>query len=279
MIPNYDYVFFTGSGRVGKIIASQLADRLIPTTLELGGKSPCIIDETANLDITARRIIRGKLMNSGQTCVAPDYFLVHESIKSKLVHKMIQTIETFYGKDIIKNQSVPKIINQIHFDRLVKSLKGHKILFGGHYDMKTLIFEPTILEVNKLDSQIMAEEIFGPMIPIITFKNIDEVFTKYKYQLKPLALYIFSKNKNTINKVLNKMQSGGCCINDTIMHTVNSHLPFGGIGNSGMGSYHGFYGFKTFSHYRALIKTDQFIDPDFFYPPWKNKFKLIKKII
>lgn len=280
MIPNYDYVFFTGSTRVGKIIATQLAERIIPITLELGGKSPCIVDETANLDIAAKRIIRGKLMNSGQTCIAPDYFLVHASIKDQLIEKLIHYIEVFYGKNIVQNQSIPKIINKLHFERLVRAIHGHHIIFGGHYDAKTLIFEPTIIDIKRLDSQIMSEEIFGPLLPIITFNHINEILAKYKPQFKPLALYIFSNNKSNIHTYLSQIQSGGCCINDTIMHVTNPNLPFGGIGNSGIGSYHGLYGFKTFSHYRALIKTSQLIDPKMFYPPWtKNKFKIIKKII
>jgi aldehyde dehydrogenase (NAD+) len=257
MIPNYDYVFFTGSTRVGRIISAQLADRLIPVTLELGGKSPCIVDRSANLDIAAKRIIRGKLMNSGQTCIAPDYFLIHVSIKELFVSKLIHYIEEFYGKDIVSNQTIPKIINKLHFDRLTKAITGHKIIFGGNRDSKTLIFEPTIIEVKELNSQIMSEEIFGPLIPIITFNNVSEIFDKYKPQVKPLALYIFSKDKKITSQILNQIQSGGCCINDTIMHTTNPNLPFGGIGNSGMGSYHGIYGFRTFSHYRALIKTGE----------------------
>jgi aldehyde dehydrogenase (NAD+) len=267
MIPNYDYVFFTGSTRVGKIIATQLAERIIPITLELGGKSPCIVDETANLDIAAKRIIRGKLMNSGQTCIAPDYFLVHASIKDQLIEKLIHYIEVFYGKNIVQNQSIPKIINKLHFERLVRAIHGHHIIFGGHYDAKTLIFEPTIIDIKRLDSQIMSEEIFGPLLPIITFNHINEILAKYKPQFKPLALYIFSNNKSNIHTYLSQIQSGGCCINDTIMHVTNPNLPFGGIGNSGIGSYHGLYGFKTFSHYRALIKTSQLIDPKMFYPP------------
>jgi aldehyde dehydrogenase (NAD+) len=267
MLPNYDYVFFTGSVRVGRIIATQLAERLIPVTLELGGKSPCIVDDTADLTIAAKRIIRGKLMNSGQTCVAPDYFLVHTDVKDALIKQLIHYIEKFYGKNIVQKQNVPKIINKLHFDRLVKGIQGHSIVYGGHYDEQTLIFEPTIIEVKDLKSQIMSEEIFGPLLPIITFNNINQIITEYAPEFKPLALYIFSRDKINIEKILSQIQSGGCCINDTIMHIVNPNLPFGGIGNSGMGSYHGFYGFRTFSHYRSLIKTSLLIDSKMLYPP------------
>jgi aldehyde dehydrogenase (NAD+) len=267
MIPQYDYVFFTGSPRVGKIIMKQASENLIPITLELGGKSPCIVDETANINIAAKRIIRGKLMNSGQTCVAPDYLLVNKTIKAPLIKALIKSIQDFYGENVIQQRSLPKIINLQHFNRLLKTNKNQKILYGGKSDSESLIIEPTIIDIKSFKNKIMEEEIFGPILPIITFDNLEKVISDLRQLEKPLALYIFSKNSYHINQLTRSVQSGDCCINDTIMHITNEHLPFGGVGHSGMGSYHGIHGFNTFSHTRSLVVTTQKIDSSLFYPP------------
>jgi aldehyde dehydrogenase (NAD+) len=267
MKPTYDYVFFTGSVRVGKIVMQQAAANLTPLTLELGGKSPCIIDETAKLEITAKRIIRGKLMNSGQTCIAPDYLIVHESIREKLIEKLIYYIEKFHGTNNIQNKNIPKIINLQHFNRLVKTLTNQKIIYGGKSDVDSLIVEPTLISIKNFQNKLMNEEIFGPILPIISYTKLNDITNKLLRLPKPLALYIFSQHKKHINFLISKIQSGDCCINDTIMHITNEHLPFGGVGTSGMGSYHGIHGFNTFSHNRSLVKTTSKIDSNLFYPP------------
>ena len=275
----YDYIFFTGSQKLGKIVMQEAAKTLTPVTLELGGKSPCIVDEDANLDIAARRIAWGKFINAGQTCIAPDYLYIHESVKNEFIGKLKEQIHLLFGKDIQSSPNFPRIINDFHFKRLVGLMNEMKIIFGGEIDEKEKYISPTILDNITIQDEIMQDEIFGPLLPILTFKKIDEVIFYLHSQPKPLALYYFSSNKKNQKNIISKISSGGVCINDTLMHIANNHLPFGGVGNSGMGQYHGKYSFDTFTHYRAVLKKSTVIDIPIRYAPYKNKLNLIKKIL
>lgn len=272
-----DYIFFTGGVTVGKIVMEKAAKNLIPVTLELGGKSPCIVEESANLKLAARRIVFGKLLNSGQTCVAPDYLLIQENIKEEFVKYLKDYITVFYTNEPLKNESYTNIINEKHFDRLVNLIKGEKVIYGGDIDRESLKIEPTILDKVALDSTIMKEEIFGPIFPIITFKNIEEAKNIILKREKPLALYLFTTNKNVEKEILNEISFGGGCINDTIIQLATSRMPFGGVGNSGMGSYHGKYSFDTFSHEKSIVKKYNWIDLPIRYMPYDDlKMKLLK---
>lgn len=274
---NVDYIFFTGGVTVGKIVMEKAAKNLIPVTLELGGKSPCIVEKSANLNLAARRIVFGKLLNSGQTCVAPDYLLVQENIKDEFLKYLKENIILFYTNEAIKNEDYAKIINEKHFDRLVNLIKGEKVIYGGDIDRESLKIEPTILDKVTLDSPIMQEEIFGPIFPIITFKNIEEAKNIVLKREKPLALYLFTTSKKIEKEILNEISFGGGCINDTIIQLATSKMPFGGVGNSGMGSYHGRYSFDTFSHDKSIVKKYNWIDLPIRYMPYDDlKMKLLK---
>ncbi len=273
----FDLIFFTGSSTVGKIVLRAAAENLTPVILEMGGKSPCIVDKTANLTVAANRIAWAKGMNSGQTCVAPDYILAEESIKAKLLMEIDKAFHAMYGDDIQKSKHYPRIIHENAFNRLHKLLEGANIYSGGKSDKADLYIEPTIInQVNKSDP-IMQEEIFGPLLPVISFKNIEEALEVINSGEKPLALYYFGDDQAAKN-VLNKTASGGACINDTLIHLANHGLPFGGVGKSGKGKYHGRYGFEAFSNARAIINTPAWIELPFRYPPFKY-FKWIRKII
>ncbi len=274
----FDYIFFTGSVSVGKVVMESAAKHLTPVTLELGGKSPCIVDETANLDLAAKRIIWGKLINVGQTCVAPDYLLVHSSVKNELVEKMKRVVEDFYGSNPVENEGYTKIINEKHFNRLLGLVKGEKVIYGGEFDEKRLKINPCFIDNASWNSPVMQEEIFGPVLPIIEFENLEEVIERIKQRPKPLALYYFTTSKDREEKVLNSVSFGGGCINDTIMHLVSRHMPFGGVGESGMGSYHGRKSFDTFTHYKSILRKSNVIDVPLRYPNRKN-LKLVKKIL
>ena len=277
---NFDYIFFTGSERVGKIVMKAAAENLTPITLELGGKSPVIVDETANLKIAAQRIIWGKTLNAGQTCVAPDYLLAHESIKDELIKELIDVIEDFYGKAIKKSKDFCRIVNEKHFYRIKHILDEDEkyIVFGGKTDYKEKYIEPTILELPSWKGASMNEEIFGPVLPIISYNDINEVISEIRKRPKPLALYLFTTNKEKERLILSSTSSGGACINDTISHLINPNLPFGGIGNSGIGAYHGEYSFKTFSHEKSILKKKNKPNLTIIYPPYKGKLHLVKKI-
>lgn len=279
---SFDYIFFTGSVPVGKIVMNAASKNLIPVTLELGGKSPVIVDKSANIKVAADRIIWGKTINAGQTCVAPDYIFVDKKVKDILINELKNSIIEFYGDNIKENKDFGRIINNKHFNRLKSILEKDKdsIIFGGNTDEITKYIEPTILDVNSFDSACMKEELFGPLLPIITYEKLDDAILYINQNEKPLALYIFTENKNVENEVLNRTQSGGVSINDTISHIINPELPFGGIGNSGMGSYHGKYSFDTFSHERSIIKKSTKINITLAYPPFnKNKLKYVKKFL
>lgn len=275
----YDYIFFTGSFAVGKIVMESAAKYLTPVTLELGGKSPCIIDDSAKVKLAAKRIVWGKLLNAGQTCVAPDYILVHRNIKDELVKEMINYIKEFYGESPINNPDYPKIINEKHYKRILGLIENENIITGGQVDLDLMKIAPTILDDVSWQSPVMQEEIFGPVLPIIEFDNLDDVVTMIQNYPKPLALYFFTTNKENEKMLLSKVSFGGGCINDTIIHLSNSNLPFGGVGQSGMGQYHGKASFDTFSHSKSIIKKSNLVDINLRYPPFKDHLKLLKKIL
>lgn len=274
----FDYIFFTGSGDVGKIVLEKAAKNLTPVSLELGGKSPCIVDETADIKLAAKRIIWGKLLNAGQTCVCPDYILVHRDAKEKLIKQMERMICKMYGKDPINSPDYPKMINEKHFLRVRGLLEGESIVTGGNVNESTLQIAPTILDNITWNSPVMQEEIFGPILPILVFDALSDVVQWVNTKPKPLALYFFTKNKERENYILSNISYGGGCINDTIVHLGTSHLPFGGIGASGMGAYHGKASFNTFSHGKSIMKKSLLIDIPLRYAPFKNHLEWLKRI-
>jgi aldehyde dehydrogenase (NAD+) len=276
---HFDKIFFTGSPRVGKIVMEKAAQHLTPVTLELGGKSPCIVDQNVNLEITAKRIVWGKFFNAGQTCVAPDYLLVHQAVKEPLCQAMQRWINRFFGEHPENSPDLTGIINTRHFDRLTAYLKDASIICGGHSDRERLYIEPTLLAVTDLDAPVMQEEIFGPILPIITYTNLDEIFQIIRRHPDPLACYIFSRNRHLAEHLLDQIPFGGGCVNDTLSHFLNHHLPFGGRGASGIGNYHGHYSFETFSHSKAVIKAGSRFDLPVKYPPYQERHKLMRKFL
>jgi len=276
----FDYIFFTGSTKVGKIVMEKAAKNLTPVTLELGGKSPTIVAQDANIDLAAKRIAFGKLINVGQTCIAPDYLLVHEDIKDEFIDKLKDHMIDFVGKEPIKNTNYGKIINQDHFERLVNLMQNQHLIYGGDKDQSNLKISPTILDEVSLDDDIMQEEIFGPLLPIITFKNLDETVKIINSKPHPLALYLFTKSNQAIQKILDHCQFGGACINDTLTQVTSDYLPFGGVGQSGMGQYHGKASFNTFTHHRRIVKQSHWFDIPLKYMPFtKKKMKMIKRVL
>lgn len=276
---DFDYIFYTGSTRVGEIVMKKAAEHFTPVTLEMGGKSPCIVDETANIPLAAKRIVFGKFLNAGQTCVAPDYILCDKKIKDKLIDELERQIVLQYTVDPIKNYAYPKMINKKQFDAMSKFITDENLIFGGKKDEESLKIEPTLLN-STFDDDVMQIEIFGPILPIITFDDIDEAIAKINSLSKPLALYIFSSSKTNQNKVLNRCQFGGGCINDTIIHIATPNLGFGGLKQSGIGAYHGKIGFNTFTHYKSIVDKKTWLDLPMRYQPY-NKFKqfLIKMFL
>ncbi len=273
----FDIIFFTGSPSLGKVVMRAAAEYLTPVILELGGKSPCIVDESANLAIAAKRIAWSKTINAGQTCIAPDYLLVHENVKEELLNKIETEYVKMFGQDSQKSEFYPRIVNQKAIDRLKKLMQNGTIRFGGKIDESDRFIAPTIIDDVTPDFPIMQEEIFGPILPVLTFKTIEESIDFVNKNEKPLALYIYSNSK-IASEVLLKTSSGGACINDGLMHIANHHLPFGGVGNSGMGGYHGHKSFLAFSNEKAFVSSSTLIDLPFKYVPYKF-FNLIKKII
>ncbi len=271
----FDYIFFTGSPTVGKIVMEKASKNLTSVTLELGGKSPCIVDKTANISLSAKRIVWGKLLNAGQTCVAPDYLLVEESIKDELVAEINKYIKLFYGETPEKNAEYPKIINQRHFERLCNLIPKDLL----RVNEETLQIAPTVLTNLSWDSEIMQEEIFGPILPILTFKSIAEVINEINKRDKPLALYLFTTSKEVEKEILSKTFFGGGCVNDTIIHVGNNNIPFGGVGNSGIGKYHGKDSFYCFSHTKSIMKKSNLLDINVRYAPYGNKLNLLRKIM
>lgn len=275
----FDYIFFTGSPTVGRLVMKSAAWHLTPVTLELGGKSPCIVDETAKLDLAARRIVWGKFLNAGQTCVAPDYVLVHPAIKDALIEKMKEAVRTFYGDDVLQNDEYPKIINRKHFDRLQGLMDGEEVVCGGGTDPDSLKIEPTILSGVTFKSPVMQEEIFGPLLPVLTYDNLQDTFAFMQKQPKPLAFYYFTQSKKRAALALREVPFGGGCINSTVIHLSNPHLHFGGVGESGMGQYHGKASFDTFTHEKSVMKKSTLIDISLPYPPYKNHLTLLRKFM
>ncbi|MEK4359572.1 aldehyde dehydrogenase [Paenibacillus sp. FSL M7-1455] len=274
-----DYIFFTGSVNVGKIVMQAAAERLIPLTLELGGKSPCIVHEDAELKLAARRIAFGKFTNAGQTCIAPDYVLAHRSIKNKLIPHLREAIRELYGPDPLFNPSYGRIVSEKHFKRLVSFLGNGSIAAGGRTDPDRLRIEPTLLDQATWDMPVMQEEIFGPILPILEYDDIQETVDMINARPKPLALYLFTRDAGTEKAVVGSVSYGGGCVNDTLMHIATPYLPFGGVGESGMGAYHGKGSFDTFTHYKSVLKQTTRFDIAFRYPSSKNGLKLLRKLM
>lgn len=269
----FDYIFFTGGVQVGKLVMQKAAEHLTPITLELGGKSPCVIDHTANLRIAARRIVFGKWLNCGQTCIAPDYALVEESVHDEFVRLLIEEEKKMYGEDAMQNKNYGKMINRKHFDRVFGLIEQSKVVLGGKADEASLRIEPTILDHVTAEDAVMQEEIFGPILPVLTVKNTQEAYDFIQNRPHPLALYLFTSDKKTEKLFQERVAFGGGCINDTIIHIATNNLPFGGVGNSGMGSYHGKKSFETFSHAKSVVKKYTWLDLPLRYQPymkWKD---------
>lgn len=273
----FDYIFYTGSTKIGKIVMESAAKNLTPVTLELGGKSPCIVDEKCNVELAAKRIAYGKILNSGQTCVAPDYVFVHQNVKEQFLNCLIKYLKNFLGENALNNSDYPKIINEMQFNRIISLIDKEHVIYGGGYNRNILKIEPTILTIKDMTSKVMQEEIFGPILPIIGYNNLDYIINYININPKPLALYLFTNNKKIEKRILKEVSYGGGCINDTIIHLANKRLGFGGVGNSGIGEYHGKFSFDTFSHYKSIIKKSNHIDlPVRYHPYSKMKEKLIR---
>jgi len=275
----FDHVFYTGSTAVGKSIYELAAKNLVPVTLELGGKSPCIVEADADIKTAAKRIAMPKFSNAGQMCVAPDYLLVHQSVKDELVSELKKVIHNFFGDDAQKSDYYGRIINEKQFTRLEKYLSNGKLLMGGRTDKANLFIEPTLLEINDVNDAVMQEEIFGPILPIIAFTEMKEALAIIKKNKNPLAMYVFTSSAEKEKQWLNTVPFGGGCINNATLHLTNHKLPFGGRGASGMGNYHGKFSFDTFSHKKAVMKTPTWFDLALKYPPYTGKLNLFKKAI
>lgn len=275
----FDHVFYTGSTTVGRIIYKMAADKLVPVTLELGGKSPCVVESDANITAAARRIAVTKFSNAGQMCVSPDYVLVHSSKKDALVQALKKTLVKFFGEDPSTDYNYCKIINRKQFDRLIQYLGQGNVIHGGRHDAQNLYIEPTIIEQPLMDAPIMHEEIFGPIVPIIPFDTAAEAKAIIDKNPNPLAFYVFTSDAQKEKAWLEMVPFGGGCVNNASWHLTNHHLPFGGRGDSGIGHYHGHHSFDTFSHHKAIMKTPTWFDPDIKYPPFKGRLGLFKKII
>ena len=273
----HDIIFFTGSPALGKTVMKAAAEHLTPVVLELGGKSPCIVDADANIDIAARRVAWGKSLNAGQTCIAPDYLLIHQSCKKRFIEAYKRELQRLHGNDIKKSKHYARIVNNKAFERLISYLKGADIIEGGENDASERYIAPTLIDNVSETDAIMQEEIFGPLLPMITFDKQTDAIDFIRKREKPLALYYFGRSSEG-RKVLNLTSSGGACINDTIMHIANENIPFGGVGNSGMGQYHGVDSFKCFSHIRSVVNTPTWLDLPFRYMPYRM-FELVKRLL
>lgn len=268
----FDFIFFTGSQSVGKEVLRRCAEHLTPCVLELGGKSPCIVEESADIKLAAKRIVFGKFLNCGQTCVAPDHVYCHSSVKKQFINEAVRQIKEQYGNSPLENKDYGKIINQKHFERLLNLIDPKKTVYGGRSDKSTCRIEPTVMDRVCCDDGVMGEEIFGPILPVLEYDSFDDLVDRLKETHKPLALYLFTKNKAHINKVTTEVSYGGGCINDVIIHLATSEMGFGGVGESGMGAYHGRTGFEAFSHRKSIVDKKCFIDLPMRYQPYKNRF-------
>ncbi|MEA5002652.1 MAG: aldehyde dehydrogenase [Christensenella sp.] len=276
----FDYIFFTGGVTVGKLVMQSASQFVTPVTLELGGQSPCIVDNTANLAIAAKRIAWGKFLNAGQTCVAPNHLFVHESVKDELLSHLKESIRQYYTDDPLSCGYLPKIINQKHFNRLSVLMDGTEVYCGGRTDAQTNSIEPTIIDHATYDLPVMNEEIFGPLLPVLTYSNFDDMLSLIRSHPRPLALYLFSTNRAAVDKVLTTVPYGGGCVNDVVVQLATSRMPFGGVGNSGMGKYHGADSFDTFSHAKSILHKSSTIDlPIRYMPPSDKKLKQLRKFI
>jgi acyl-CoA reductase-like NAD-dependent aldehyde dehydrogenase len=275
----FDHIFFTGGTKIGQIVMEAAAKHLTPVTLELGGKSPCIVDSNVHIEHAAKRIAWGKFINAGQTCIAPDYLLVDRTIKNDLLTSIKQCIQEFYGDDPAKSPDYGRIINQRHFERLASFLSEGQPYIGGQTNPEERYIAPTVIDGVDWDAPVMEEEIFGPILPVLEYSDLSEAIAKINERPKPLALYVFSKDQQKQERVLRETSSGGVCINDTVMQVGVSELPFGGVGSSGIGSYHGKASFDTFSHQKSVLKRSFLLDLDWRYAPYQGKLKLIKRII
>ncbi len=267
----FDFVFFTGSQAVGKEVLRHTAEHLMPAVLELGGKSPCIVDKSANIALAAKRIVFGKFLNCGQTCVAPDYILCESSVKDKFINEVASQIKIQYGDNPLKNKDYGRIINQKHFERLCGLIDKNKVIIGGETDCGSNRIAPTVMDNVTENDAVMGEEIFGPIMPILTFDDFDKMVDNLKDKDKPLALYLFSSDKGQIKRITTELSYGGGCINDVVVHLSTSEMGFGGVGQSGMGSYHGKDGFDAFSHYKSIMDKKTWLDLPMRYQPYKNK--------
>ncbi|ADV50914.1 Aldehyde Dehydrogenase [Cellulophaga algicola DSM 14237] len=274
----WDYIFFTGSSKVGQIVYKSAAKYLTPVTLELGGKNPTIVDATANIAVAARRIAWGKFLNAGQTCIATDYILVHKTVKEKLIHELIETIKSFYSSEIASSPDFARTVSAKHFEGLLAMLEGEKIIFGGENNPVDNYLAPTLLDESKMESKVMEGEIFGPILPIISYETLADIDTYMSNYEKPLATYVFSADKKFQDTILSKYSFGGGAINDTVIHIANKNLPFGGVGASGIGAYHGKISFDTFSHSKAILKKGTWLDIPLRYPPYKLSLDFAKKL-
>lgn len=275
----FDYIFFTGGTNVGRIVYQAAAKHLTPVTLELGGKSPCIVDRDANISMTAKRIVWGKFINAGQTCIAPDYILVDKSVKAQLVAKMIEYIKKFFGDDAQKSDAYPRIINERHHSRLASYISEGNLLFGGRHDVSDLFIEPTLLDGVSPEAAVMTDEIFGPILPILEYDNIKETIDFINARQKPLAMYIFCKNEGKVQRILGETSAGGVTVNDTLLHIANGYLPFGGVGESGIGAYHGQLSFDIFSHQKAVLRRTFLVDDPVRYAPYKLNIGWLRKLM
>ena len=275
----WDYVFFTGSVPVGRIVAKAIAENLTPATLELGGKSPCIIHSSARMELAAKRIAWGKFINAGQTCIAPDYILVDAAVKNEFVEALKKEITSLFGNDPKASPDLSRIINQKHFNRLKNLMQGEKCLFGGHSDEEMLYISPTLLDEPGLDSAIMQDEIFGPLLPIISYTSEKDMEKIIRHYPRPLSLYVFSQEAAFSEKIIQKYHFGGGVVNDVLVHIANKNMPFGGVGDSGYGGYHGKFSFDTFTHKKSISKRATWLDVPLRYPPYRGKLEAAKKFL
>ncbi|MBQ0117955.1 MAG: aldehyde dehydrogenase [Flavobacterium sp.] len=275
----YDKIFFTGSTAVGKIVQQAAAPFLTPTVLELGGKSPCVITANANLKLAAKRIVFGKYVNAGQTCIAPDFLWIHQSVKAAFLKELSEAITAAYGVDIQSSPDFPRIVNAKNFERLKNYIQPAKVVFGGQSDAADRYIAPTVMDDITFDDPVMQDEIFGPILPVMTYTDLSEIVQHNQQTEKPLAFYMFSNTAQEIEYLMENTQFGGGSVNDCLAHIINGNLPFGGVGASGMGSYHGKFGFDAFTHQKAVVKRSRFIDIPLKYAPYNNKKNLIKKIL
>jgi len=276
----FDHIFFTGSPRVGAIVMNAAARHLTPVTLELGGKSPCIVHHDANLDVAVRRICAGKFVNAGQICVAPDYVLVHEQVKQVFLEKLQQRIRQCYGEDPSQSPDYGRIVNASHVRRIAALIDPDKLVIGGQFDVDRRYVAPTVLKDVTLEDKVMSEEIFGPVLPVLAYRTFDQIYRIIEQlPAHPLALYVFSESRKVQQELTGSLQFGGGCINNCVMHVINTNLPFGGVGQSGMGAYHGFHGFERFSHRKSMLKSATWLDLPLLYAPYRDKLKLLRRIL